>query len=54
MGDKQLFKNYTMQELLDELDVIERFEQPGSKHRIGEITKKQIHLYECMGVGLPT
>jgi hypothetical protein len=26
MRDNNLFKDYTMQELLDELDVIERFE----------------------------
>jgi transposase len=41
MSDNDLFKNYTMQELLDELDIIERFEQPGRRHCIGEITKKQ-------------
>lgn len=40
MRDNNLFKDYTMQELLDELDVIERFEQPGHKHHPGEITKK--------------
>jgi transposase len=45
MCDNDLFKNYTMQELLDELDVIERFEQPGRRCRIGEITKKQMNLY---------
>jgi len=54
MSDNQLFKNYTMQELLDELDVIERFEQPGRRHRIGEMTKKQVNLYECLGVDVPT
>jgi hypothetical protein len=42
-----------MQELLDELDIIERFEQPGRRHRIGEITKKQLYLYECLGVSAP-
>ncbi len=54
MNDHNLFKNYTMQEVLDNLDIIERFEQPGRKHRIGEITKKQAHLFECLGVALPT
>jgi len=54
MSDHSLFKNYTMQELLDNLDIIERFEQPGRKHRIGEITKKQTHLFECLGVAVPT
>ena len=54
MSDNNLFKDYTMQELLDELDVIERFEQPGRKHRIGEITQKQMYLYKCLGVDSPT
>jgi len=53
MSDNNLFKDYTMQELLDELDVIERFEQPGRKHRIGEITQKQMYLYKCLGVESP-
>ncbi len=54
MTEKQLFKSYTIQELLDELDIIERFEQPGRKHRIGEMTNKQINLYESLGVAKPT
>ena len=40
MSDNNLFKDYTMQEL----DVIERFEQPGSQSRVGEMTKKQMNL----------
>jgi len=54
MSDNNLFKDYTLQELLDELDVIERFEQPGRRHRIGEITQKQMYLYKCLGVESPT
>ncbi|WP_019413647.1 transposase, partial [Paenisporosarcina sp. TG20] len=54
MSDNNLFKQYTMQELLDELDVIERYEQPGRKPRIGEMTKKQMGLYEYLGVEVPT
>jgi len=50
MSEKGLFKNYTMQELLDELDVIEVFEKPGSAIRVGEVTKKQIDLYTALGV----
>ncbi|MCX6053613.1 MAG: transposase, partial [Chloroflexi bacterium] len=49
-----LFGKYTLQELLDELDMIERFEQPGKKERIGEVTKKQQELYESLGVDAPT
>lgn len=54
MSEQNLFKSYTIQELLDELDVIERFEQPDQKHRIGEMTKKQMELYKCLGVNIPS
>lgn len=54
MSDNDLFKNLTMQELLDELDIIERFDLPGHRHHIGEITKKQLYLYECLGVNVPS
>ncbi|SDK86165.1 IS1634 family transposase, partial [Alkalibacterium thalassium] len=54
MSEKGLYKNYTMQELLDELDVIEAFENPGSAVRVGEITKKQSQLYNTLGVVPPT
>jgi hypothetical protein len=54
MCEHNLFKDYTLQELLDELDVIERFEQPGRQPRIGEITQKQKKLYACFGVATPT
>ena len=50
MNDHNLFKDYTMQELLDELDVIECFEQPGCRPRIGEMTKRQLGLYNLLGV----
>lgn len=54
MSDRDLFKDYTMQELLDELDldIIEYFEQPGRKRRIGEMTKKQASLFESQEWGL--
>ena len=50
MSEKGLYKSYTMQELLDELDVIEAFENPGSTLRVGEVTKKQAELYRALGV----
>ncbi len=50
----RLYKDYTMQELLDDLDVIERFEQPGRPYRIGEMTRKQMDLYRYLGVEPPT
>lgn len=54
MVENNLFKNYTIQELMDNLDIIEKFEQPGFKHYFGEITKKQMGLYECFGVSAPS
>jgi len=53
MSEKNLSKNYTLQELLDELDVIERFDQPGRKSRVGEMTKKQMELYTLFEVATP-
>ena len=54
MSDQNLFKEYTLQELLDELDVIEYFEQPGHQPHIGEMTKKQIDIYTKFGIEIPT
>jgi hypothetical protein len=46
-------KNNTMQELLDEFDVLECFEQPGHGLRVSEMTKRQIALYKDMGITPP-
>lgn len=54
MQDKGMFKDYTMQSLLDKLDVIECFENPGHDLRIGEILNKQKQIYESMGVETPS
>jgi transposase len=54
MQDGNLFKKYTMHGLLDELDIIECFEHPGYERRIGEATKKQLELYDAMGIAPPT
>ena len=53
MQDNNLFKNYTMQEALDEFDVIECFEVPGQQLQVGEITKCQMDLYTKLGVTPP-
>lgn len=53
MQDGNLFKKYTMHEFLDEMDIIECFEYPGYDLRVGEATKKQIELYEAMGIAPP-
>jgi transposase len=53
MHDKGLYRNYTMQSLMDSLDVIERFDYDGNRPHYSEITDKQRKLYECLGALLP-
>jgi transposase len=45
-----LFKKYTMQEVIDKLDIIECFERPGKSIRIGEVTKKQNEIFTNFGI----
>src|SRR5665648_496946 len=54
LSDHNLFKKFTMQSLLDELDVIEKYDVPGRQSRISELTGKQKELYKCLGVESPT
>ena len=54
MQDNNLFKDYTMQQALDKLDVIECFENPGDKLRVGEMLSRQHQLYLDLGVKPPT
>ena len=52
MDDAELFKKYTIQSVLDELDVIESFQKPGTKRMFGEVTKRQtgvISSVRCWG-----
>ena len=53
MREKSLYRDYTLQELLDELDIIESFEHPGKQRHLGEITKKQLGLYRLLEVEPP-
>ena len=53
MQDFELFKDYTMQGLLDELDIIECYKETGKRTRFSEITKRQASLYELLGVPIP-
>jgi hypothetical protein len=41
-------------QILDKLDFIECFEQPGRSLRVGEILEKQEQLYYDLGVVPPT
>ena len=50
MEEAGLFSRYTMHELLDELDVIECFTEPGKSPIQGEVLKKQEQLYRDLGV----
>ena len=50
MEEAGLFSRYTMHELLDELDVIECFTEPGKSPIQGEVLKKQEQLYIDLGV----
>lgn len=54
MKGTNLYKSYTMQQLLDKLDVLECFEDENRKLRIGELLNKQTEIYETLGVTLPT
>ena len=53
MQDTDLFKTYTLQSVLDKLDVIECFEAPGQKLRVGELLEKQKQIYTKLGVNPP-
>ena len=50
MEDAGLFSKYTMHELLDELDVIECFTEPGKAPVQGEVLKKQEQIYRDLDV----
>jgi transposase len=52
MKDQDLYRTYTTYSLLDELDVIEYYEQPGSVGHWGETTKKQRDLLAEFGLDL--
>ena len=54
MKEANLYNTYSMQQLLDKLDVLECFEDEGRKLRIGELLNKQADIYEALGVALPT
>ena len=50
MEDGHLYSRYTMHELLDELDVIECYLEPGKAPIQGEVLMKQEKLYLDLGV----
>ena len=54
MQNASLFEKWTLQGLLDELDIIELFEAPEHGRLMGEVTKKQENLYNALGVKPPS
>ena len=54
MLDQSLYKDYTLHEVLDKLDVIECFAYPGKDLVVGEVLEKQSELYGKLGVKSPT
>ena len=54
MQEQKLYQSYTMQQLLDKLDLIECFHYPNHELRIGEVLNKQKELYLKLGVEPPT
>ena len=54
MQVKSLYKEYTLHEVLDKLDIIECFEYPGRNLIVGEITEKQRDLFISLGVEPPS
>jgi len=53
MQKTNLFKDYTLQEVLDELDIIECFAIPGQRLQVGEMTNRQAELYGKFAVEPP-
>ena len=54
MQDAGLFEKWTLQGLLDELDIIEQFESPEHGRLLGEINTKQKEIYTALGVDPPS
>ena len=54
MQEEDLFRKWTLQGLLDELDLVECFEAPDHGKMLGEMTKKQGDLYQKLGIDPPS
>ncbi|MDQ0414579.1 IS1634 family transposase, partial [Mesobacillus stamsii] len=54
MQEANLFEKWTLQGLLDELDTIELFEAPEHGRILGEVTKKQVEIYQSLEVQPPS
>ena len=54
MKESGLYSKYTMQALLDKLDILECLEDANHSLRIGEMLNKQAAIYEALGIEAPT
>lgn len=50
MSENNLFRQYTIQGLLDEVDLIECYTEPGKSLTVGEVLQKQRQLFKDMDV----
>jgi transposase len=48
-----LYSKFTMHELLDQLEMIERFERQGEKPLLGEVTTKQSDIFLALNLDPP-
>jgi hypothetical protein len=53
MQNSKLYTKYTMSDLLDYLEIIERFDRKGYAPQLGEITEKQRGIYSALGYDPP-
>ena len=53
MQIKKMYKDYTLQEVLDTLDVIDCYKFEGKEMRVGEILEEQVAIYTKLGVPVP-
>ena len=53
MSEKNLFNQFTIQGLLDEVDLIECFNEPGKSLTLGEILQKQRQIFKDLEVLAP-
>ena len=53
MQQKGLYKEYTLEQVLLELDSIQSFCEPGRRPIVGEVLERQRKIYEALGVEPP-
>lgn len=53
MRDARLYTKYTMHEMLDSLELIERFDREGCAPQLGEMTEKQLDIFKALNIDPP-